>query len=90
MEDITPERIYSAKQRFRVLVRGVDGLTDKQRELILRSRIQGQTYAQISAETGWSNADISRQLKAALAIIRAALDAHDDHDRATDDSGSQA
>ena len=78
VEEISPERIYSSKQYFERVVCTMDTLSDKQRELIVRNRIQGQTYAEIKAETGWSPADISRQLNTALAIIETNLYGQDD------------
>ena len=70
VEEMTPERIYSMRQHLERVLDGVKTLTPKQREILLRSRQMGQTYEEISAETGWSSADISRQMKAALAQLR--------------------
>ncbi len=72
VEDLTPERIYTARERFDLVLNTIEGLTDRQREIVMRSRIEGQTYDEISAEMGWSPAVISRELKSAmLALYRA-------------------
>ena len=50
-------------------MRLLSGLSDRQREIVQRSRLKGQTYAQISAETGWSLGTISSELRAALQTL---------------------
>lgn len=77
LEEISPERAYSSRERFNVVWSQLERLSEKRREIVMRSRIGGQTYEQISAETGWSMADISRQLTAALAEMRRALENYD-------------
>jgi len=73
VEEISPDRVYSSRERFNAVTEQMALLSDKQQDLIYRSRILGQKYDQISAETGWSMADISRQLKTALSTIHTAL-----------------
>lgn len=74
VEEITPERVYLDKERFQIVNVAMDRLSAKQREILMRSRIQGQTYDQIGLDTGWSNAEISRQLNKALEILHNALE----------------
>lgn len=74
LEEITPERVYSGKLEVDRLAQSMEQLSSKQREIVQRSRVQGQSYAQIAAETGWSMADISRQLTSALIFLRSRLD----------------
>lgn len=69
VEEITPETVYQDREHLNTVQQAIDSLSEKQRQVLLRSRLKGETYAQISAATGWSPADISRQLKAALAVI---------------------
>tara|TARA_R110001632_G_scaffold164675_1_gene283191 strand:+ start:8023 stop:8697 length:675 start_codon:yes stop_codon:yes gene_type:complete len=71
-DDICPETILQGEQRIAAIQKGTEQLTDKQREVLMRARIKGQTYIQISADTGWSIADISRQLNSAMAILESA------------------
>ncbi len=70
LEEISPESVSLAQEQLEVVVQRMEGLSDKQREIVVRSRFLGQTYQEITAETGWSQADISRQLKAALIAMR--------------------
>lgn len=72
-QDISPERIVSSQQNIEATHRGFMQLTQKQRTIIMRSRIKGDTYAKISLDTGWSQADICRQLKSALALLEKAV-----------------
>lgn len=73
MEENSPEDVYSIQQRMTLAARAIDALTPKQKEIVVRSCLKGQTYAVISRETGWSQADISRQMTAALAAMQANL-----------------
>ncbi|MEL6363703.1 MAG: sigma-70 family RNA polymerase sigma factor [Pseudomonadota bacterium] len=74
VEETTPEDVYSGRERLERLKRALNTLTPKQRTIVARSRLRGETYAEIRAATGWSEADISRQLKAALARLQDELD----------------
>ena len=77
VENITPERVHLSKARFEAMAAAAGRLTDKQRELVRRSRILGQTFAEIRAETGWSLGDMHRQLTAAMAVLEDAIAAYD-------------
>ncbi len=78
LEEMTPERVYQGKEKFAVMLREVDGLTEKQKEILVRSRFKGQTYDEIAIATGWSSADISRQINMALKIVSDALKNYDE------------
>ncbi|WP_339900599.1 sigma-70 family RNA polymerase sigma factor [Paraglaciecola polaris] len=67
--EICPETILQGKQRIAAIQKGTEQLSEKQREILMRARIKGQTYSQISADTGWSVADICRQLNGAMAVL---------------------
>lgn len=75
LEENTPESVFIGKQAIGTLGEALKALTYKQKEIILRSRFRGETYAEIKAATGWSEADISRQLNHALAAIQQAMKA---------------
>ncbi|WP_166422390.1 sigma-70 family RNA polymerase sigma factor [Paraglaciecola sp. 20A4] len=68
-DEICPETILQGEQRIAAIQKGTERLSDKQRDVLMRARIKGQTYAQISNDTGWSLADICRQLNTAMAIL---------------------
>jgi len=68
-DDCSPERIAVSQQFVERVTAGLNRLTHKQRQLVIMSRIQGMTYEQIQHTTGWSLADISRQLNQALETL---------------------
>ena len=77
IEEITPERVHASAERFKVVERTLEQLPAKQRHILIRSRFDGHTYEQIEAETGWSKAEISRQLQAGLQALQRALEDFD-------------
>jgi len=66
----SPEDLYTLTQRVNTMAKAMERLTPKQKEIVLRSRINGETYEQIKHNTGWSLADISRQLHDALGKLQ--------------------
>lgn len=64
-----PDRILEDNDTLNRVGEAIEKLSNKQKDILVRSRLQGQTFAQISSETGWSLADISRQLKSALETV---------------------
>lgn len=70
LTDADPESITARHNQLAALGEAINLLSDKQREILIRSRLKGETYAQISKALGWSQADICRQLYAALAILQ--------------------
>lgn len=70
LTDADPESITARQNQVEALGNAMSQLSDKQREILIRSRLKGETYAQISKALGWSQADICRQLYAALAILQ--------------------
>ncbi|MFC6198477.1 RNA polymerase sigma factor [Ponticaulis profundi] len=68
-ENLTPERVLLGKDNFKQLKKALSQLTDRQREIVERSRLKGQTYAQISQETGWSLGTISAELRTAMLVL---------------------
>ena len=69
LNEICPEIILQGEQRIAAMQNGIKKLSAKQRDILMYVRIKGQTYAQISIQTGWSLADICRQLNEAMAIL---------------------
>lgn len=79
VEEITPERVVLGKDRLDTMNDIISKLPEKQRIVLALSRLKGLTYAEIGAQTGYSMADISRQLTAALRTIRDGLEQGGDH-----------
>lgn len=71
VEKISPERLYEGRERLSRLNETLLSLSERQREILVRSRIMGETYQEIANATGWSVATISRQLTAALERLAA-------------------
>lgn len=70
----TPAEILESQQRLSVIGRAIKLLPEKQRTILLRSRLGNETFSEIAAATGWSRADISRQLARALSALQDAID----------------
>ncbi len=70
LDEITPERIVAARGQLKEQTLRINALPAKQRQILMLSRYYGYTYTEIAEKTGWSIADISRQLKTALASLR--------------------
>jgi RNA polymerase sigma factor (sigma-70 family) len=73
LEGITPERVVVAKDRFAILVEAMNTLPRKQQIILAMSRLEGKSYREISAETGWSAGDISRNMTLAITTLVVAL-----------------
>lgn len=73
IDELSAEDVYSARERLAFLIDATDALSEKERVVLARSRIHGETYSEIRAATGWSEADISRRLHSALSTIQSKL-----------------
>ncbi|PHZ86557.1 RNA polymerase sigma factor [Paremcibacter congregatus] len=69
VEEITPERVYNAREEFKIILQDLNEFSSQVKEVVLRHRVLGQTYDEISKATGLSPASISRYLKAAMITI---------------------
>lgn len=78
VEEISPERLLRARDALARIDAAIDALPPRQREIVVRSRLKGETYAMISEATGWSRAVVSRELNAALTALLKAADLGDD------------
>jgi len=75
LDEISPERVLMERQRFDTLNVAMKKLPVKQQQILAMSRYHGMTYEEIASRTGWSLADISRQIVRALAALDEALQA---------------
>ena len=73
LEQITPERVAEAKERFSILIAAMRQLPQKQQALLTMSRLEGKTYREIAAETGYSLADVGRSINQAITTLVIAL-----------------
>ena len=74
VEEITPENVLLSQERFRMLNAAVSRLSDRRKQLIVMSRIEGMTYAEIAEATGMSPASISREIARALVFLQETLE----------------
>ncbi len=74
IEEITPERVATEKERFALMVAATKKLPHKQQVVLTMNRMQGLSYSQISKKTGWSAADICRQMNAAMQTLADAVE----------------
>lgn len=70
VEEISPETVLMGKQDLERVAGAIRQLSPKQKEILFRNRFRGQTYAEIKKDTGWSEADISRQLGKIMALLQ--------------------
>ena len=80
VDRITPSNVYETRECVAVTERAIAMLTPKQREVLIRSRLKGETFDQIREACGWSKADISRSLQAALGVLQSAMREYMGHD----------
>lgn len=80
VDRITPSNVYESRERIALTERAIATLTPKQREVLIRSRLKGETFDQIRDACGWSKADISRTLQAALGVLQSAMREYMGHD----------
>lgn len=74
LEQITPERVLIEKERFQIIEAALKTLSPKQRTLLALHRLHGISYSEIRQRTGWSKADISRNMAAAVLVLKKALE----------------
>lgn len=68
-EKITPERVLEGKESLFRVQKAFEGLTERQRQIVILSRLYGRTYMQIRAERGWSLGTIAADMKIAMAAL---------------------
>ena len=73
LDQISPEHVLIEKERIRILADVMRRLPRKQQRIVALSRLQGKSYAEIARQTGWSQADISRQMTRIMKKLDAAL-----------------
>lgn len=80
VDRMTPSHVYEAREQLSVTEAAIAKLTPKQREVLIRSRLKGETFEQIREACGWSKADISRTLQSALGALQSPMREYSGHD----------
>lgn len=70
-EKITPERVLEGKDDLVRVQMTFESLTERQKQIVIMSRLYGQTYMQISADKGWSLGTIAADMKIAMTALSA-------------------
>lgn len=73
VEENDPERVFQVREELNIVKQAIMKLSVRQREILLRSRLKGETNAHISEKIGLSQATISRELKKALVALNKAV-----------------
>jgi len=73
LETTGPERELESKQRLGILSRVLWGMPQKRRQLLMMSRFDGLTYAEIGRRVGISEAAVRKHVANALADCHKAL-----------------
>lgn len=68
-EQVSPESAILNRERFRMLDKAIAGLDPEARQLLVLSRIENLSYAEISERTGRSPAYISRSTQKSLKAL---------------------
>ena len=68
-----PERVVEGRQRLGILSRALWGMPKKRRKLLLMSRIDGLSYAEIARRVGLSETVVRKHVNNALADCHQAL-----------------
>lgn len=71
--ELTPERVLSAKERARILEHAVLALKPRHREALLLNRIHGMSYAEIARRKGVSETEARRLVAVAVRSCDKAL-----------------
>ena len=71
--ELTPERVLSAKERAEILEKAVLSLKPRHREALLLNRLHGMSYAQIARAKGVSETEARRLVAMAVRICDQAL-----------------
>ena len=84
-DDLTPERILLAKEKFGILRRVLEHMPEKRRELFLLQRVLGMSYVEISNQTGLSQTTVKYHvamgLNDCLSVMGEARTDTDDEDQ---------
>lgn len=74
-ESLGPEREVESKQRLGIISRALWGMPKKRRQLLMMSRFDGLSYAEIARQVGLSETVVRKHISNALADCHKALQA---------------
>ena len=75
VEELGPEREVESRQRLGLISRALWGMPSKRRQLLMMSRFDGLSYAEIARQVGLSETVVRKHISNALADCQKALQA---------------
>ena len=75
LQALGPEREVEGKQRLGIISRALWGMPKKRRQLLMMSRFDGLSYAEIARQVGLSETVVRKHISNALADCHKALQA---------------
>lgn len=72
-DDRDPERVLSGRERFAIIRQAIFGMDDKRRDVLLMSRIEGLSSAEIARRLGCSPTLVKMRLAEAVMLCHRAL-----------------
>ena len=75
VEELSPDRIHDGKRQLRIVVKALWGMPKKRRRLMVMSRFDGLSYAEISRTVGLSETVVRKHVTKALLECQKALQA---------------
>lgn len=72
-DDIDPERVLSARERLMIIEQAIRAMDEKRRDVLIMSRIQGLSSAEIARQLGCSPTLVKMRLAEALVLCERAL-----------------
>jgi RNA polymerase sigma factor (sigma-70 family) len=77
-DEIDPERVLSARERLMIIEQAIRAMDEKRRDVLIMSRIQGHSSAEIARRLGCSPTLVKMRLAEALVLCERALRAAED------------
>ena len=75
VEELSPERFYEASRQMSIIAKALWGMPKKRRQLLLMSRFDGLSYAEIARRVSLSETVVRKHVSKALADCQKALQA---------------
>ncbi len=72
-DELDPERVLLARQRFAIIERTIRGMDEKRRDVLIMSRVQGLSSAEIARQLGCSPTLVKMRLAEAVTLCQRAL-----------------
>ncbi len=75
VEELSPDRVFEGGRQLNIITRAMWGMPKKRRKLLMMSRFDGLSYAEIARRIGLSETVVRKHISKALADCQKALQA---------------